>query len=300
MNTPGVTVGIPAFNEENNIQAILKDILNQKRQGYRLENIIVASDGSTDATVKKVKAINSPIITVLDNPDRKGVAVRQNQLMNKSNSDVLVLLNADLSIKDPKFIYKITRPFLDKTVDLASVNILPVAPKYFFGKMLYVSTEYKNLVFNNFHSGDNWYTCHGAARAFSKRLYKNIIFKRSVGEDLYSYLYTKYHSYNYAFVKEATVKYRLPENLHDHEKQSFRFRNSTPYIEEEFGTKFINANIIWPKSRLFIFGFLTFVIHPFLASVYMITNSYLAIKYRLIKTITIDKWEISRSTKYLH
>ena len=46
-----VTIGIPAYNEEANVRNLLVSLLAQKETNFKLQEIIVVSDGSTDKTV---------------------------------------------------------------------------------------------------------------------------------------------------------------------------------------------------------------------------------------------------------
>lgn len=56
---PIVIVAISAYNEEKNILNFLKSVLAQEERGFRLKEIWVHSDGSTDNTVKLVKNLRS-------------------------------------------------------------------------------------------------------------------------------------------------------------------------------------------------------------------------------------------------
>lgn len=97
---PTVTIGIPAYNEEANIQKLLKALLQQKTTNYRLEKIIVVSDGSTDRTEELVKSIKRKQILLLINKRRLGLNATQNKILRKSKSDILVLFDADVLPKD--------------------------------------------------------------------------------------------------------------------------------------------------------------------------------------------------------
>ena len=57
MNKPELTVGICAYNEEKNIEALLTQVLNQKIRNAELKEILVVSSGSTDGTVEIVRKI---------------------------------------------------------------------------------------------------------------------------------------------------------------------------------------------------------------------------------------------------
>ena len=54
-----VSVGIPVFNEANNIASVIQDILRQQQDGWELVEVLVYNDGSTDATVEQAKTVNN-------------------------------------------------------------------------------------------------------------------------------------------------------------------------------------------------------------------------------------------------
>ena len=52
-----VTIGIPAYNEQENISCLLRSIIKQKAWSYRLQSVVVVCDGSTDGTLGKARII---------------------------------------------------------------------------------------------------------------------------------------------------------------------------------------------------------------------------------------------------
>ena len=183
-----VSIGIPAYNEEANIGYLLNDLLAQKEEGYTLEKIYVYSDGSTDTTEEVVRDALDERIELIVGSGRMGAAYGQNILMKVTQSDILVMLNADIQISDEYFIQKLIKPLINGDAELSSVKHEPLPARNFFESILVTSVELKSVLFETYNGGKNTYTCHGSARAFSKKLYKEIIFEKSVGEDAYSYL----------------------------------------------------------------------------------------------------------------
>ena len=104
-------VGIPAFNEEKNIAAIitqLKKITNK---------IIVCNDGSTDLTSKISKELGATVINHKKNMGY-GSAIRSIFLKSKSlNGDILVTFDADGQhrVED---INKVVNPIINEESDL--------------------------------------------------------------------------------------------------------------------------------------------------------------------------------------
>ncbi len=294
---PTVSIGIPAFNEEANISYLIKDLLIQKYDGFTLDAIIISSDGSTDATVSKVKKIKSKKLIVLDNKDRKGRILRQTQIMQKVNSDILVLLDADIQIKDSKFLEKIINPMVKSNADLTSVSVEELPVKTLLGRILDASMKYKKYIFENYNRGNNLYTCHGRARAFSKKLYKKINFKNIVAEDAYSYMYAVSNGFKYQFVRSTQVFYKLPESFDDHEKQSIRFFQSMSQLENEFGhQKFTNENYL--NTKLLLKALIKYIFINPLVLAYFLIALFLKLKSTIRKN-TITTWTVSTSSKVL-
>ena len=111
-----VTVGIAAYNEDNNIQNLLRSIITQKEIDFHVKEIIIISDGSSDKTVEKVRGVQDKRITLLDEKERVGQNVRQNSIFKKAKGDIIVLLEADTILKDSKYLYELIKPFIAKKI----------------------------------------------------------------------------------------------------------------------------------------------------------------------------------------
>src|SRR5438034_290913 len=127
-----ITIGIPAFNEEENIKMLINDILNQKPSDFIIEKIIINSDGSTDKTVEICKSIKNEKIVVFDNKERKGLATGQNNILQHTNSDILVLLNADTRINDEFFVKRLIGPIAMGKADMTAPAVTEAKPTSFF------------------------------------------------------------------------------------------------------------------------------------------------------------------------
>src|SRR5579872_4297332 len=101
-----LSIGISAFNEQGNIIRLLLSLLEQKKNNFALEEIIVVSDGSNDATNKQLKKIKSRRIKKYIGRIRLGQISRLNQIksMMSSKSEGLLILEADSYPVDEYFI----------------------------------------------------------------------------------------------------------------------------------------------------------------------------------------------------
>lgn len=292
-----VSIGIPAFNEVANISYLIEDLLKQNITGFSLRYILVSSDGSSDKTVQVVRNIRSKKIVVFDNNKRKGRAFRQNQIMKYADSDVLVLLDADVQISDKNFLNKIVGPIVKGKADLTSVPIEELPAQNLMERMLDSSMKLKKNIYGKINSGRNIYTCHGRARAFSRRLYKKIIFKQSVGEDAYSFLYCLNKGFKYKFVKNTRVFYKLPDNFNDHKKQSIRFFKSQKIFNKEFGEEFVKEQYQIPGS-ISLISLINCIFNDPLILGYLFLVSFIKVKSYYQKNIE-NTWSSSESSKRL-
>ncbi len=235
-----VTIGIPALNEEANIGYLLNDLINQEIDGFILERIIVASDGSIDSTADIVYAFKSNKVVLINGKDRLGKAERENEILYKTNSDVLVLLDADISVPDKGFLKKLITPIIYGEAGMTSAALEELPARTYFEKVLGVSMKLKTNLFKEFKKGNNVYNCHGPARAFVKEMYKQFRFIGSSGEDMYSYLVCKRLGFKFSYVSSSKVLYRLPSNPTDHYKQSSRYLDSIEDNKKIFGDEFVD------------------------------------------------------------
>lgn len=220
---PTVTIGIPAYNEEANIAHLLKSLMSQKSDSFILEKIVVSSDGSTDKTVETIKALHCNKVILISNPANKGVAARQNQIIKNTFSDILVLLNADISIKSHNFIADLISPITRGEAELTSPSMTEFPPRTFIESILEVGMKLRTILFETWKNGQNGYLCHGTARAFGRAFYTKFRFKDNEGEDMYTYLECLRRQYRFKYIKSVSVWYRNPTTLGDHFKQSARY-----------------------------------------------------------------------------
>lgn len=291
-----ITIGIPAYNEEANISYLLDSLISQREEGFVVEKILVVSDGSNDKTVEKVKRFKGGKISVIDNKERNGVAFGQNQIIQNCNSDILVLLNADIKIESSLFLNFLLSPIKKNGADLVSGNLSVLNSENFFGKILRASAFLKDYMFENHKLGRNIYTCYGPVRAFSRKLYKEMIFPGSIGEDAYSYLFCQFRGFTYAHAVAAVAFVKLPENFSDHLKQSIRFIQSKRKFIDIFGEKFVEEEYKIPLGLAIKSTVYSFFRSPLYTFCYLAVNLMVNFKSKNYPVIP-EQWKISSSSK---
>lgn len=295
-----VTIGIPAYNEEANIGFLLEDIVRQETRSFELVQIIVYSDGSNDRTNDIVRSFPDTRVQLIEGPGRRGLAMGQNTILSETTSDSVVLINADMKITDALFLEKLIAPIRTGEADLTSSNLLPLPPKTFIESILVTGFIAKNFLFESYANGNGLYTCHGAARAFSSRLYQSLRFPKSVGEDAFSYLFCRHAGYVYRYVRDAVLYLRIPATLADHERQSFRFVSGRRDFLESFPEQFVQQETSVPivaYARGFVRALPFIARHPIRLLGYVMIVGSTRIRAVLIKKNMPDMWAVSASSK---
>lgn len=294
---PQISIGIPAFNEQDNIKKLLKNVLNQKGNNFSIKEIIIVSDQSTDNTINEINSIGDKRIRVLENKKRLGQALSQNKILESFTGDVLILLNADIMPKSD-FITNIIKPIINSDIDLVGAKVSPLPAKNFFESIINHSASMKQNLYESVKKGQNIYMCHGRARAFSRRFAKKFKWQAVIGEDAYSYLSCIANGYKFQYCPEAEVLYRSPQSLKDHLKQSVRFFQGKKHKNENFKLSFIINEYYVPLFKI-VFTFLKYlIIDPVRMSSYIAIILYARMLSELRKR-TSSAWDVSASSKQL-
>ena len=299
MNKPTVTICIPAYNEQHNIDNILRQVFIQKQENYILNKVIVASDGSTDNTVKIAKKYLSLGVEVIDGRANKGQTYRQNEMISKASSDILVLLNADLWLEGDLVLSNLVKPIL-KGADLTAQWAKPVFPRTFIEKILFAGFKLKYNIYIRHKNGNNLYTCVGHMRALSRKFYNTVKFPTvSEGEDQYLYFLCKSGGYKYAYIDADTLFFKLPDNIRDYIRYGKRIFQTQKKHDGVFNKDLIIKERKIPRMlilRGLLYGFIKQPIHSCL---YLLLH-FIVQQWSLRQpTNTKQVFEISKSTKVL-
>lgn len=273
---PTLLIGIPAFNEEQNIGILVRSVLKQKITHGTLSHILIISDGSTDKTIEVLSEIKNNKLVIIDRKKRYGINHTENEIINRTTADILVLLDADILPSSNRFIDNLIFPLLkDCSVGLSGAKIANVTPHALIEKILACGQDFKEILFENINSGNNIYTCHGRARAFAKEFYTDLKWPNDVPEDAYSYLACINSGFRFAYAENATALFRLPSTVIDHVKQSKRFE-SGKYLMYKYFPKESVANAYQIPSSVLIPAFAkSFFRNPLLFIAYVLLRIYI-------------------------
>lgn len=307
---PTVTIGIAAYNEANNIHALLDALLQQDMSTFTLDSIRVVSDASdddTDVIVKEYCPREGNAMTQLNShttnttntvelyrmPERSGVNQVQNILVEKNQSDILVVLDADIIPENAGFIASLIAPLIaDANVALTSAELLPAQPKTFVEKVLVRNHLWKTQFFREEMRKNSVYSCYGPARAFSKDM-MSMRYTSDVPVDAFSYFWSQKIGKRFVAVSQSRAIFRCPNNLADHYKQSRRFRAGRQSLENYFGDTAQEAYHL-PKRDMFRALLREVIAHPVL----FVSFLYISLCSSLQHLDSFQsKWEMAESSK---
>ncbi len=128
-----LSVVIPTYNEEKNIENCLKSLLNQTLPRDKYE-IIVVDGQSTDKTVKIAKKYADKVIQ----QKSKGVGGARNDGVAVSKYDLIATTDADCIIPE-NWLEKIKLNFKNKKVVLVTGNVKPINPNLYYQLLTKIS-----------------------------------------------------------------------------------------------------------------------------------------------------------------
>jgi glycosyltransferase involved in cell wall biosynthesis len=113
-----VSLIISVFNEEQVIRGKLGNAAGLRYPADLLE-IIVVSDGSTDATNKIVASFHDPRVVLLASPERAGKSAALNRAVSAARGDILLFTDAN-SMFPPHLLETLVADFADPEVGLVT------------------------------------------------------------------------------------------------------------------------------------------------------------------------------------
>ena len=233
-----LTVAIPAYNEESNIKSLLLSLLAQKTYHFNLLRIVVLSDQSDDLTDEIVLIIRKISKKVhLQTGSRVGKSRKISKFARECTSDVLLFLDADITIKSDTFLEEIVKPFQkNENIGLVGACDLPKKGQGYIEQSINESICAWNEFKERLNRGDSIHNIHGCAYAISKKLYKKFhVPSRVFNDDEFAYLLNKKLGYDFIHTCDAAVYYQAPKNITDFVLQSSRFNVSRSQVVAHFG-----------------------------------------------------------------
>lgn len=255
---PTVTLGIAAYNAEENIGHILQSLTTQYANTFRLEKIIVHVDGGGDKTSTVVKSFTDKRVELINTHPRKGFANAFVTLMNASTSDITILFNDDVLIEDSHLIEKLILPFYEyNNVGLVCGHPAPLPGITFVDKAITTSHLAWDTMRMQIRQGHNAFTVDGKIMAMSQSFMRAIEIPKDLADmgnvDAYIYLECQRLGFGFRYVRDAIVKYRNPINMQEHFAWGIRNNANQHRYKKKYGRfvseKYAKPSLLYASSR---------------------------------------------------
>ena len=119
---PNVTLIVAAHNEQAVIEGKIRNSLELDYPRDRL-NVVIASDGSSDATAEIVSGFKDRGVRLLDYPQRRGKSALLNSAVMETGGEILALSDANTEYR-PDAVKNLVRWFADPRVDVVCGRLL--------------------------------------------------------------------------------------------------------------------------------------------------------------------------------
>ncbi len=296
---PTVTYAVCAYNEGQNIVRHIASVLRQKEIGFRIEKILIVSDGSTDNTVKLAKSQNHKKIEVIAYKNRVGKSSRYNKIYKSLTTDILVQSDADVVLNDQYVLSNVIKPLIKhKTVMLTSGNSKPLSAKTFTEFAVNKTVEaYQELKYS-VRDGHSIFCVTGQLLASKKEFVKGITIPRTMfADDTYMYLTCISKGYKYRFVPNAIIMFRSVQTLREQIRQNTRFESAQQRFKDYFPSELVDREYYIPSRLLWKCRFKQFIRYPIHSFYIYVVNMYCRRKSKSIESKLDAKWSIAETTK---
>lgn len=216
-----VTIGIPSYNEEQNIINLLNSLITQSSKDYFISEIIISDDSSdnTPELVENFAKENSQVnINLIHHHTRRGAAEAWNEIFHRATGDIIVLYDADIVID--KYATPQLVSVLKKATVLCASNPQPVQIKGIAGRASSFIAYWLRSVRRQ---GLSQYTVMGRALSVTTEVAKKIIIPRDIiSIDLYLQCKILEFGLEIVYNDNALVYFLPPNKVFDFASQVIR------------------------------------------------------------------------------
>lgn len=298
---PTVTIAIPAYNEAANLNFLLPAVLEQRQKICDILQVVVVSDGSNDATVSIVESWmeKDSRLSVLAHTQRAGKLKRLSEIYTNMNTDIIVILDADVLPANSDFIDTLVKPFADTDVVMVSANNQPLPGTTFFEKVLNVWSANWYNTRKDIHGGDTAHNARGCGVALRRSFVKQVTFPENIVSDSkWLYFSALRQNKRFCFAQDAVIHFRHPDNLTDYLRQKNRSKKERQTLSRYFG-KVVTEKHQIPRKKKLTTEIHSFMHHPLEMICAGFLFLYLRYQSKTHGKLTAHNglWEVAQSTK---
>lgn len=266
-----VSIGIPSFNEEDNISRLLRSIVklnnlslqlghqnndysSEKDGGavngnnilmstdFKITEVIISDDSSDDTTgiVEQIAAENPSLcIRLLHHDTRRGVSAAWNEIFREAKGEITVLYDADVIIDADTIAHLVQS--MKGNIGLCASNPKPLVSKMsIVARASLFIAEWLSSVRNERLSQ---YTVMGRALSISSEVAKRIVIPENViALDLYLQCKVLEQGLGVVYNEDAVVYFKPPDNMLDFSSQILRARSGHKQINHLTGASRCNLD----------------------------------------------------------
>jgi cellulose synthase/poly-beta-1,6-N-acetylglucosamine synthase-like glycosyltransferase len=314
-----VSIGIPSFNEEDNISRLLNSIVklnepslqpgppNSSKVDSRAKNgnssllstnfkitEVIISDDSSDNTsriVEEIAAANPSLkIRLLHHETRRGVSAAWNEIFREASGKIIILYDADIILDADATAHLVES--MKGNIGLCASNPKPVLLK------MSIIASASRFVAHWLGSVRNerlsQYTVMGRALSISSKAAKRIVIPENViALDLYLQCKVLEQGFSVLYNENAVVYFKPPENMLDFSSQILRATSGHKQIKHL--TRASRCNLDFRTGAVTT---LKSAMKDPKGAVCLVL-CYLSLPYYKTKLANVDtvKWHIAKSTK---
>lgn len=297
---PTVTVGTSAYNEEQNIAHMLSSVLSQVAEVYELREVIVVSDGSSDKTVEIARSMGDPRVIVVEDGKRKGQAARINELYKMFTSDIFVMIDADMVMKDDHALENMVKEFIsDPSMSFVMGSTEPVGAETFFERAINNYWKARLALNAQYSLLDRAYGSHaflGYTRSFAKSIR---IPTDTMNPDAFAYFTAVTTGKRTKFTPHASVLFRSPQSIQEYTSQGTRHLYGGVQLAGIFGKEEVAKGFYVSPEAAFAIARWQFLKSPVGYLVLKLAYMCCSIKSRLDKKNMTTVWAHISSSKHV-
>lgn len=274
VKVPKVSVIIPAYNEENTIERVLKSVLSFNYPNFE----VIVADDSTDGTTQKISSFKDPRLKVVHRNDRKGwKAGAINNALNYADpsSEYTVILDAD-SIPPADLLNKLVERIHEGYDAVQGVQLPVINSDYNrIAKANSIIQSYYQLVEqpSKFYIGLP-VTLTGSNFIIKTDLLKKYRLNEDIGEDWELTLRLARDGHRIAYAPDIAVKCEVPFNLRDSINQYVRWNEGMVRSTLRKVSDIMQSDMPFAsKADLIMTGLTPFITYALIIS--MVTGAYL-------------------------
>lgn len=256
---PIVSIIVPAYNEEKNIQKTLKNLLKINYPKNKLD-IIVVDDGSTDRTYEIAARFKCEYLRVYRKKNGgKGSAL--NFGLKKAKGNVIATLDAD-SFPEKDALLKMLPYFEDKRVMAVTPGMLAENSKNFIERIQHAEYLFGVLIRKIMANINAVHVTPGPLSIYRREFFEKhgLFDEKNLTEDTEIALRIQKNNYKIETAMDAKVTTIVPKNFKDLLKQRRRwyrgFLENTIKYKELFN--FLNYGFL---SLILVFAYLSIIVN---------------------------------------